>query len=339
MAVGARTAEPVILALPVSRIADYAVRRGLDRRAMLQRAGVTEQELTEPGRYLPVSLLYEMGAHLVRELGDPSIPFAVARLLRPEDYGVLGFGVLTSGTVRSAIELILQYFPLITTSGRWEVRPADEHHEISWWRSAPLSLGVRLCNEAVVASAVQFLRTARGGFQPARVTFRHRAPPDTAPHAEFFRCPVLFGQDADALLVPNKLLDVPPPHANDAMNDHFTQLIRQRLPDVGPRSIAAQVRGAIADALGDGNPSMRRIARRIALSERSLRRRLAEEGTGFRELLEAVRRDQAARWLAETRSTVAEIATALGFSEPTAFSRAYRKWFGSSPHAARAQAI
>jgi len=100
-------------------------------------------------------------------------------------------------------------------------------------------------------------------------------------------------------------------------------------------STTGRARGAIIDALPDGEPAAPSIAKRLGMSERSLRRALAAEGESFRGLVEAVRKERAALLIGDRRASLAEVAFALGFSELSAFSRAFKRWNGCAPSDAR----
>jgi AraC-like DNA-binding protein len=108
----------------------------------------------------------------------------------------------------------------------------------------------------------------------------------------------------------------------------------QKLPKAEATTDA--VRRHLASELDKGQPTLEQIAPRLHMSSRTLRRRLDEEGTSFRQILGEVRRELASRYLMEGRLSVGEIAFLLGFSEPSAFHRAFKQWTGHAPHAYRA---
>jgi len=330
-------AEPTVLALPALRLLAYAERRGLDRAGLVRAVGLADAALVDARAHIPARCLYALWARVARQLRDPALPFVVAHAVRPEDYDVLGFALLTSPSARHAIERLLRSSRMITDAGDWAFESRGALAEITWRRTAPLSLGVRLGNEVALAMAVQMMRAIVPSVRAVRVRFRHRRPSDAAPHAAFFRCPVQFGQRQDSVAFLVSALDAAPRLANPAMERHFDAAIEDRLADLPARSIAARVRRALSDELGGGAPTMRQVARRLALSERTLRRRLDRDGIGFRAMIADVRREEAARWLRDTDASVADIARALGFSDTTALSRAYRRWFGESPNRARAR--
>jgi AraC-like DNA-binding protein len=306
----------------------------MDRTALLAEIGLSSDELADPHAHVPVRSLYALWARVARQFGDPSLPFKIARTVVPEDYDVLGYALLTSPSARDAIERLLRYSHVITDSGRWRLEVRGPIASVTWSRSDPLSLGVRLSNELAIAIAVQIMRATMPQVPIVHVGFRHR-PPETAPHRAFFRCPVRVGQRADSIAVAATALEVAPRLANPSMYRFFESVMEQRLAERDAPSAATRVRRVIAGELTGGPPTIERVARRLALSERTLRRRLDAEGVSFRKLVEDVRREHAARWLRDTRTSVSEVAQALGFSHPTAFSRAYRRWFGETPRRTR----
>ena len=170
-----------------------------------------------------------------------------------------------------------------------------------------------------------------------RVAFRHRQPPDTRPHREFFRCPVEFDAAHNEFVIDNEFFRGAPLDANPAMSrffrEHAEKLLQEQEAEV---SLPDQVRREIARQLPSGQPTLRDIARRLATSERSLRRHLTAAGTSFSQLLSEVRFERARSLLRSSRVPLSEIAYLLGFSNVSAFSRAFKKWCGSGPGEFRA---
>ena len=140
-------------------------------------------------------------------------------------------------------------------------------------------------------------------------------------------------------MLPKSILNAVPSFANPALSRHFEALAQRLLKEtVSDASTSARVRRAILGALPNGDPASTTIAKHLGMSERTLRRTLAEEGESFRGLVEAVRKERASLLISDQRASLAEVAFSLGFSELSAFTRAFKRWHGRAPSEARRSA-
>ncbi|HEU4408009.1 MAG TPA: AraC family transcriptional regulator [Polyangiaceae bacterium] len=330
-----RKAPPLYITPGVARhLVEVAASAGADRPAMLRALGVAPGALDDPDTRLPFEGFARAWELAADALGEGAAPFAVARVLRLEAYGVLGFASLTAPTAREAIERFCRFHRLCTNAAALTLEAPPGRPAYLWWDRGPeTGRGFRLIDESVLVNSVAHLRQGVGeGMTPLRVWFRHPAPDDLGPYRRFFGAPVEFGAPRCGLALEASLLDAPLPGANAAMADYFRREIEGRLAhERAGDSFAARVSDVLARELPSGEPSCALVAQRLALSERTLRRRLAEEGTSLRELLDRVRRQRAEALLREGGASVGEAAFLLGFSDASTFSRAYRRWHGVAP--------
>jgi AraC-like DNA-binding protein len=291
--------------------------------------------LADPNRRHPLEVTTRLWRLSVDATSDPAFGIEVARHTSYQTFHALGFSLATSATLREALERIVRFFAIVTDAAdmRLEDDPAGVRFTVHLRESAdPADEAV----DAFVAAAVRLCRTLVGrSFSPLAVELRRAAPSDPAPYRRYFRVPVTFGAPLDALMlergaIETRLLTANPEiaRANDAViADHLARLESSRL--------APRVRQAIEEQLPQGEPDPEAIARRLAVSLRSLQRRLAEEGTSFVALLDETRSALARGYLDEDRYSVSEITYLLGFAGVSAFSHAFKRWTGSSPSAYR----
>lgn len=164
------------------------------------------------------------------------------------------------------------------------------------------------------------------------VRFPHTAPLDISEHQRLFGCKLQFGWERSELVFARDLLDAPLVKADptlQAILEAQVVSVIEKLPK-GEATTDA-VRRHLAGELGKGQPTLEQIAPRLHMSPRTLHRRLDDEGTSFRKILSEVRRELASRHLMERRLAIGEIAFLLGFSEPSAFHRAFKRWTGHAP--------
>jgi AraC-like DNA-binding protein len=326
----------------VRPLVELACRLGLDRRAVIRRLGVTVPAVGDVAADQPITIdamlaLWADAGHA----GDASIPLELARGIRLDDLGVMGFTVLTAPTGREAFARAVRYAPLITTSGRWvaDADPDGEHVRVRWVRAGERTLGHRLANEAGLAQFIACLRELCGpAFAPTEVTFRHAAPDRLAAHRAFFRAPLAFGADADGFRFRAAALAVTPPSARAGLAAFVCAHADAALARITAPGPAGPARDAIDRAMAQGDrPRADRAARALGVSPRTLRRRLAADGARFSRLVDDTVRVRAHALVTETARPLTEIAIDLGFSDSSAFSHAFRRWYGCAPRELRAR--
>jgi AraC-like DNA-binding protein len=265
------------------------------------------------------------------------LPLRVGPLMRPDDYGALGLAWKSAPNVRQSLERVARYCRLWTDNMTYEVRERPDGIDFLLHRAGERRLGMRLSNEATIASAVSLIRqTALDRFRPLEVRLRHPAPTTTTAHEVYFGCPVRFGAVEDSLTIGTEALDAPNRLADDGISRFLLSHLDQEIETVEAEvPLAGLVRQAISRALSEGVPRMADIARRLAMSERTLQRRLADEGLSFKSVVDATRRELAENLLRNGRYSVSEVAFLTGFSEQSAFHRAFRRWTDQTPTAFR----
>jgi AraC-like DNA-binding protein len=329
---------PTVFLAAVVRVVEA---RGVSPAIVLAGAGVPPQTLETLEAPLPLEAIFGGWAAAMRAVRDDGLPVHVARTFTIEHYAVLGFAVMTAASGREAIARVVRFAALVTNhGGRWEVEETARALHVRWQRSGPRSLGHRVANESVLAEFIHVARQILGAdLQALGVSFRHAAPADTRLHVEHFGVSPSWQADADELVLPKSILSAVPSFANPALSRHFEALAQQLLQAVsGDLDTTARVRMAIREALPDGEPASTTIAKQLGMSERTLRRVLANEGKSFSGLVEAVRKERAALLISDPHASLAEVAFSLGFSELSAFSRAFKRWHGRAPSEVRRSA-
>lgn len=183
--------------------------------------------------------------------------------------------------------------------------------------------------DAAVMIGFQILRELLGPrWTPARVQLAYRQPADTTPYSRAFCCPVQFDAPISGLVINSQQLD----RKQSSSSPRLHGLLRRAIADTtASLPISEQVKRLLYALILEGQACTEQVAMRLALHERTLRRRLDSEGTSLQQLIAESRRDLAFQLLRHTRLPVFAIAQALQYRDPNAFSRAFRSWSGSSP--------
>ena len=258
----------------------------------------------------------------------------------PGDYGLVGFVAMNSTTLGEAVRHAVRYLGLWTDEPGIELGN-DGTLTIAYRTRFADRLGLRLATEATPAELLNGARLLTGQrITPLGVRFSHPAPADTSAHRAFFGCPVEFNAPDIAMQLDPADLALPLPRADAQLGAYLRSLANQALEQRGgsePGELG-RIREIIAEELQRGVPTLGVVAKHLAVSERTLRRRLEAEGSSFRLLLDRTRAELAETYVRDKRLPLSEVAFLLGFSEPSAFHRAFKRWTDSTPSAWRARA-
>ena len=167
---------------------------------------------------------------------------------------------------------------------------------------------------------------------PQEVQFAHPPPHRTSEHVRIFTAPVLFGCATNAFVIEREFLDRQVPAADPRLYRILKQYL-DRVLDEMPREdeLLASVRRAFAESMRDGDPTLARVARKLAASPRTLQRQLKEYGIEFKKFAEDTRRRFALTYLRDRKHTLTEVAFLVGYSDVSAFNRAFKRWTGKTP--------
>ncbi len=310
----------------------YIAAKGHPNSVFLREHGIDPLIFDDPDARLPHATAGRLWPAAARLTNDPDLGLHVAEGIRPGGFGVLGYAVQTSENVAAAFQCLSRYHRCLHDVAEVKLAIGRDHATLS--HRLPVPGGPpRAVAEYIVAGWLVTSRQATGvNWTPSRVRFAHPAPDDTAEHQRVFGCTVQFGQDCSELVFSREVLDLPLLKADPALQAILEAQVARALQKL-PKGEAATdaLRRHLAGELCKGQPILEQIAPRLHMSPRTLHRRLEEEQTSFRDILTEVRRELAARHLAERQLAIGEIAFMLGFSEPSAFHRAFKRWTGQAP--------
>lgn len=250
---------------------------------------------------------------------------------RPATFSALGYLTMSSRTLGEAISLMPVYESVVMDAGQTTLTHDAQCARLHWG----LHHGVAhpVLEDFIVAAWLSLGRWLVGqAVSPQTVRFAHPAPRNTHPYRDFFGCTVVFGCPQAGMDFPLDWLELPVLHADPDLHRLMLEratALQTSQPARGGTS--GKVLALLPDLLPHQQATMATVAQRLHLSERSLRRRLAAEGTGFQELLLQQRCLLARHYLRDARIGLLEVALLLGYSEHSAFSSAFRQWFGMTP--------
>lgn len=313
---------------------------GMDQPELLRSVGLDPDATADVKTMIVDTAYYEMLERIAKTVDVTELPLRTGGSMRCDDYGALGLAFKSALTLQGSYARVARYARLWTSVVEYEFEPTGEDTWFHLLRTGPRRLGMRLSNEASLASALAIGRevSPSGLLIPREVHLAHAAPKLTSYHEAYFGCPVFFNSDRDAILFSRGAMQ----NANKLGDEGITRFLSghldRELAEIAEMpSLGERIRDVIARSLSEGLPKMEDVARRLGMSARSLHRRLSEDGLSFQTLTEATRRELAEGLLQDERHSLAEIAFLTGFAEQSSFNRAFKRWAGETPALYRKQ--
>lgn len=305
----------------------------IDVAPALDQIGLTPEQLEALDDDVPRVRLRAFWDAVVKTTGESGLGLRLAEQVRPENYEIFGNLIAASATLGEAALRATRLIRLATSTVQLSF-----HHD-----GDRVSFSFEAVHELMHREGIEFMVGAMGVISqriagrtllPIEVHFTHPAPPDLTHHQRLFGAPIHFESSSNGIVFDGALLDLPV-QSRDLGLSAALQRQADALMDKKPvRGFKADVRAALAIELRGGEPSAERVAASLAMHPKTLTRRLRTEGTTFRRLLDEVRLRLAERYLRQPGLSVEEVAYLLGYSEGSAFHRAFRRWTGRAPRSA-----
>jgi AraC-like DNA-binding protein len=320
---------------------DYAVCRGADRRALIAHSGIDPNDLNDQDNRIPLARCVQLMNAAIALCNDPAFALRFGEAVTTEDMGVALMIAGVAETVGEARTQMNRHARLIRDddSGGGSDHLALVRDRSGVWLESTggAHAGRQYLVEAGFAWTVhetrRMLETHHQGMPFLKaIHFTHEEPGYRAEYDRVFGVPLVFASDRNAMLIEENFLSLRMPGANAyvsrVLSKHAEALL-ERLEN--SKTIRGRVESFLIPGLNTGDTSMQAVARRMGLSRQNLFRKLKAEGVTFEKVLDNLRRRMAIHYLEEESLPVNEVAYLLGFSEPAAFSRAFKRWTGSSP--------
>ena len=272
-------------------------------------------------------------------LGDEDIGMHVGEQIRPGHYGVVGYVGMACATLGEAMFCLQRYQAMVVDVGARPIELRGQEVLLSW-RPDDQSHYYRHMAEFNLAALVTFIRWITGQpLLPLRIEFPYPAPARLDEQQRVFGCPLVFDADCYRLVVPLAWNELPLIQPDPAMRQLMDRLAEKQLLSLQRQDddLVAQARRLLAQKLSEGEASLDRIAAAMNVSPRSLQRRLQDQSSSFSQLLDEVRRELAGRYLEDPALDLTDLAFLLGYSEQSAFTRAFKRWHGKAPAEVRTQ--
>jgi AraC-like DNA-binding protein len=333
--------ELTIAAGPVRALTDFAVSRGASPKTLAKRAGIDPRDLRDRDQRIPFGkyvALMRAGQELCH---DPALALHFGECVPIAEISLGCLVGAYSETMAEGLALINRYAPLtvevdeIDTCDRFVFERGNGQVWIIDTRANPNEFPE--LTESAFARMVCTGRRFLGDNSPIKaVHVTHAEPSYRAEYDRIFRVPVTFRSRRNAVLADDSWMAQKPPSTSRPILEVLKAHSEAQLEKLNhSKSSRGRVEQLLAASLGNGGATMTAVAGELGLSRQSLFRRLRTEGTTFEEVLDGLRQQLALRYLTGEKLSVKETAFRLGFSESASFSRAFKRWTGTSPAAVR----
>jgi AraC-like DNA-binding protein len=322
-----------VLAAAASGLCGFIDQHGGDPDRVLGVSGVDPDLLQHPTLSLALPNYCQVLEEAARQSGCDNFGLYYGQQFKPQALGLLGYIGLCSATVEQALVNFSLAFPLHQRNSLIRLVDAGDCYRFDYQVRHGAILVRRQDAELTLGMTVNLIRHVLGNqWAPRAVNFEHPRPEQWHEHCKLFNAPVYFDMPCNSLLIPKRDLDRSMPQHDPfllmVMQDSLRQisLSNREGPD-----IVADTRAQIRHHLAAGTLTQEYVAEQMSLTSWTLQRRLRDQGITFSALVDKVRCEMATYYLNQRHLPISELAPLLGYSELSAFTRAFRRWFGVSP--------
>ncbi len=308
------------------------VELGLDVELIAEHCQITPELLQNRQARYPHAAQHKFWRVVEEVSGDPLIGLHLAEKMSLQKGQVWEYLFLSSPTFGHGMRRTLDFQRLVSDASDWQLLVEGDEACLRVEFAHPDSMELRHLSESCMHYLIRYFKAlTQNHFIPQRIDFVHQAGAPLKEYEGIYGCEVAFEQSAPGLYFSADVLEQPSSHAEPELLKLHEQLANERLARLQKQDIVIDVRTAIAEILERGQPELGDIADRLGLSQRVLRSRLAEADTSFNQVLSDYRCYLAKRLLSRTEESVADVVYLTGFSEPSTFYRAFKRWTGMTP--------
>lgn len=327
--------EKIYAPYKLAALVDTLLQLGVPAHVTLKGTGIEPAQVESPEFMTSVGQYFTACRNAMRASRTSKAPFLVGQKMHLSAYGMYGYALMCSLTLRDFFNEGVKYHKLATPTVVIEWREQDGAAIWSFPRlvSPELSADLHgfLIEQQLVQHVIHLHDVAGPECRPVRALLSYPAPAHADLYSEFLGCPVYFSSEACELHYDASILDQPT-HLAHKLTSTLMQTTCERL--IGQAKTSAGISGQVYQILmaSPGQlPGMDAVADMVHMNERTMRRKLDSEGTSFAEIIDDVRASLASEYLKTTKMTMEDIAALVGFSDAANFRRAFKRWTGKAP--------
>lgn len=322
----------------VNLILYTAQQKGASYEMLCQQAQLDTQLLKDPDARIPTSQVQLLWRVAIQLTGDKHLPLHLGECINPHAVGVVVYMMMHCATLGRALEKLCEYQELVCEGVLTSLKTKNNLCYLNLQVIDTSLVHPQYALESELSVYTHTLSTIIGKTLLVKeVHFTFEQPDNKAEHERIFQTDKLFfNSDFNGLVFDKDLLQLSVLNANPNLFSLFESHAIEYLQKIKKTdSLSNRVRQEILHRLTGEEPTLHHISRTLAMGIRSVQMKLKEEGTSFRQLLDEVRKEIAVKHLREPHISTTDIAYLLGFSEPSVFSRTFKKWTGFTPNTYR----
>ena len=314
---------------------------GGDPEALAKQFSLSDAKLSQPEGRISIPRFMRLGFSAIEQIQRPDLGLEMGKRVKIPFLGLAGFLAMSAKDVEAACKVIAHYERLSSTNSRGQSSfyLEDGKGVASFYSISPYNEYNYFVVDSVLSSQhkiIEWLCGKPGAVERVEVEFEQ--PEYANAYEDCFQCPVLFGQERNALIIKKSALSWPLIHHDKNAFLNLQNICEERLRiATKDRSLSEKVMDEISPLLEGQTPSIEQVADNIGMPPWTLRRKLQEHNTSYQTLLNDTRKGLAESYMKDTDLAIGEIAYLLGFSSPTAFQRAFKRWTDQSPGVFRAE--
>ncbi len=311
-------------------------KRGYDSYAIFKEAGVDHTKLGDGNARYRLDEMTNLWTVAVRETGDPCFGAEVGKHWTPTTFHALGFAFLASHTLKDALTRLARYTRIVNNSisARLETHGANLHLMMA--TSEDDSRIHPVARDSGMTAVISMCRFLCGeDFSPVEIQVTRDKSLCHEELIKFVGCPIEYNCDQNQTLFDRITAEKRLPTGNTELAKVNEDLAIKYLNSLDGASIMLKVKAKLIEMMPQGQVSEEAVATELNLSLRTLQRKLREEKTSYSKIYKSIRQEMAGEYIQDSQMSMTEIAYLLGFSEQANFTRAFRRWYGTSPTAAR----
>lgn len=315
-------------------ICSHLLKNGYDASKLEILIGLPLSALDDEASRIALESYYQLWEEAVRYTGLPDLAIELGSNNVMEGMGIVGHVFFNCKTLKSAIEHYQRYYQLINESVRVGLEVSEERAVIHYQVEDGYSYCINEMEYTVVLAAERARRLLQSGLDIEYVMFEHSEPSYGDAYRKFFKCPVLFDQPDTGIAFSAGYLGFPMPRSSTSLYRVLTAHLDGLMRSLGKRAnVTKKVMAIVEQNIAEPDLDADYVADKLNMSRNTLYRHLKKDGYSYHEIHEEVRSSYAIKCLSSGDFSVTELAFILGFSEVSAFSRAFKRWTGKSPNA------
>lgn len=315
------------LATIYQAFSDCVAQKGLDPEQLFNQAGLDHSAINDSEARFGAAGLTKLWRLGKLKTNNPCLVVEVVQHIQPAMLHAVGHAWVTSPTLLAALQRCSRAYRMLSTNVETELVQMQG----AWELTANLKDSSDNTDAAIVV-VLQMSRMSYGSdLSPLGVELTRPAPKDTSPLDAFFGCSIIYGAKENRLLFSSIDVGRKLRGANPVIAAAMDEVINAYLLRFDDADIVGRVREVVANYLVHGEPDAETVAEELSVTSRTLQRRLSEQNSSVKEIVDSTRHQLSLTYLDQRHLSIKEVAYSLGFNDPSNFSRAFRRWEGTSP--------